>query len=70
MKTANEIELLEALASMIEQYCGDKWGHCFMSAGEQAFEVLKKHDLIKNETAVGGEIAWEKLEEYKKQAEQ
>lgn len=58
-------DVLDALCGMWNQYCGDKWGHAFMSAGENALEVLDKHKLIKNETGCGGEIDWDRLEEYR-----
>lgn len=36
-------EALDALGSMYEQYCGDEYGHMFMSAGEGASDVLEKY---------------------------
>lgn len=56
---------LHALCSMFSQYCGGEWGHMFMSAGERATEVLEEYELIKNPSAVGGEIDWERLEKYR-----
>lgn len=58
-------EALEALCDMWNQYCSNGWGHCFMSAGEGCQEILSKYGLLKNETPVGGEIDWEKLEEIR-----
>lgn len=60
-------EALEALCGMWNQYCGSEWGHEFMSAGENASDVLDKYHLLKNDTGTGGEIDWDKLEEYRKQ---
>ena len=39
-------ELLDALYSMYRQYCNDKWGHQFMSAGEKASELLENAGYI------------------------
>lgn len=58
-------EALEALCEMWNQYCDEPTGHMFMSAGENCQEVLSKHGLLKNETWIGGEIDWEKLEEIR-----
>lgn len=59
-------EVLEALCGMWNQYCGGKWGHEFMSAGEDTADVLDKYKLLKNDTGTGGEIDWDILEEYRK----
>jgi len=40
-------ELLDALSSMYEQYCGDKHGHMFMGAGEGASELLERYGRYK-----------------------
>jgi hypothetical protein len=40
-----EKQLLIALAWMYEQYCGDNFGHDFMSAGEGAIELLENYGL-------------------------
>ncbi len=34
-----------ALLSMYEQYCGDKYGHSFMGAGEEAIGVLDSYGI-------------------------
>ena len=39
-------EVLDALESMYEQYCGDS-GHIFMSAGERASSVLERYTEMK-----------------------
>lgn len=59
-------EVLESLCDMWNQYCGGEWGHSFMSAGEGAADVLDKYKLLKNDTGYGGEVDWDKLEEYRK----
>lgn len=44
-----QAELLEALVGMWDQYCGGGYGHAFMTAGENAYEVLKKYRLLKDQ---------------------
>jgi hypothetical protein len=58
-------EILEALCSMWNQYCGGEWGHSFMSAGEDCADVLDKYQLLKNDKGTGGEIDWDRLKELK-----
>jgi len=60
-------EVLESLCDMWDQYCPQPYGHMCMSAGEGAEEVLFKYGLLKNDTGYGGEVDWDKLEEYRKQ---
>jgi len=52
--TENEQELLHALAGMYAQYCGDKSGHNFMTAGEEAQLVLEKWNVLKGANEMGG----------------
>ncbi len=59
-------EVLEALCMMWNQYCNGKWGHCFMSAGENCADVLDKYNLLKNDLGTGGEVDYDKLEELRK----
>ena len=57
---------LEALCDMWNQYCGGKWGHDFMSAGENCADVLDTYGLLKNDNGTGGEVDYDKLEELRK----
>lgn len=66
--TKEFVAVLDALCDMYNQYCGQPAGHCFMSAGENADDVLSKYGLIKNDKGNGGEIDFEKLEELKRTA--
>ncbi|MDO7874690.1 hypothetical protein Q5H93_08090 [Hymenobacter sp. ASUV-10] len=46
-------DALGALTSMWNQYCPPPWTHMFMSAGEDAEEVLKKWQLMRpDETSI------------------
>ncbi|MBH8559724.1 hypothetical protein [Hymenobacter negativus] len=46
-------EALSALSSMWNQYCPPPWTHMFMSAGEEAEEVLQKWQLMRaDETSI------------------
>jgi hypothetical protein len=46
-------ESLSALSAMWQQYCPPPWTHMFMSAGEQAEEVLNQYGLLRaDETAI------------------
>ncbi len=45
-----EARLLEALAGMYEQYCGKKYGHNFMGAGEAAIELLEEYGVHSEDT--------------------
>ena len=46
-------EALSALSSMWNQYCPLPWTHMFMSAGEEAEEVLQKWQLMRaDETSI------------------
>jgi formylmethanofuran dehydrogenase subunit B len=56
-------ELLESLADMYDQYCGEESGHSFMSAGEQALTILQEYGVILGENGMGGEgkIDYEKI---------
>ena len=67
--TKQLFEALEALAMMWNQYCDGESGHLCMSAGEQAEEVLSKYNLLINTHAYGGDIDWDKLDEYRSQVE-
>jgi hypothetical protein len=60
-------EALEALCDMWNQYCGGKWGHSFMSAGENCAYVLDKYGLLKNDKGTGGDVDFDKLKELEKQ---
>ena len=40
-----EARLLNALAGMYEQYCGHKYGHDFMGAGEGAISILEDYGV-------------------------
>ena len=40
-----EARLLNALAGMYEQYCGKKYGHDFMGAGEEAISILEDYGV-------------------------
>lgn len=42
-------EPLEALKDMYLQYCDD--GHAFMSAGEEAAEILSKHGVLQTDSS-------------------
>lgn len=64
--TKELFEALEALCDMWSQYCNGKWGHMFMSAGENAADVLDKHNLLKNDNGCGGEVDYDRLEELRK----
>lgn len=57
MKKPSKKEILYALASMWEQYCPPPYGHSFMSAGENAEEVLEDCGLLKKD----GYINWDLL---------
>ena len=59
-------QALEALCMMWEQYCGGKWGHECMSAGEEAEEVLDKWGLLIWVQGYESKINEEKLEYYRK----
>lgn len=59
-------DALSALCDMWDQYCSGECGHMFMSAGENAEEILNKYDLLKNSHACGGDIDYDKLEELRK----
>lgn len=59
------VNVLDALCDMWNQYCGDKYGHMCMSAGENAANVLDKYKLLKNDNGYGGEVDWDKLTELK-----
>lgn len=59
-------ESLEALCDMWSQYCDGPNGHMFMSAGENAADVLDKYSLLKNDNGTGGEVDYDKLEELRK----
>ena len=46
-------DALSALSSMWNQYCPPPWTHEFMSAGEEAEEVLQKWQLMRaDETSI------------------
>lgn len=62
-------EALEALCDMWSQYCDGPSGHCFMSAGENADEVLSKYGLLKNDNGTGGDVDYDRLEELRKTIE-
>jgi hypothetical protein len=64
--TPELFEALEALCKMYNQYCPPPTGHLFMSAGEEADDVLYKYGLTKGDSGYGGVVDWNKLEEYKK----
>lgn len=53
---------------MWNQYCSGPAGHLFMSAGESAEAVLEKYDLLLNANGQSGDINWEKLKEFAKEA--
>lgn len=61
-------DALEALCMMWEQYCGGKWGHECMAAGENTEEVLDKHNLLIHKTGYQSDINVQVLEMYRKQA--
>jgi hypothetical protein len=63
--TPELFEALEALCDMWNQYCGSKWGHEFIRAGENCADVLDKYKLIKNDNGTGGEVDWDRLNELK-----
>lgn len=42
-----EKRILLALADMYGQYCSGRFGHDFMSAGENACEILDNYGLMK-----------------------
>jgi hypothetical protein len=63
--TPELFEALEALCDMWNQYCGSKWGHEFMSAGENCADVLDKYKLLKYDKGTGGEVDWDRLNELK-----
>ena len=56
-------EVIEALADMYWQYCGDNYGHAFMSAGERASYILEKYRHYKFDEA--GRITHEFVRENK-----
>ena len=66
MKNKELFEALEALCGMWEQYCDGEWGHMFMSAGEQAADVLDKYQLLKDDNGTGGKVDEDRLEELRK----
>ena len=55
-----EARLLNALAGMYEQYCGKKYGHDFMGAGEEAISILEDYG-VHNEAWEWGEKSDENL---------
>lgn len=59
-------EALDALCDMWSQYCDGPSGHMFMSAGENAADVLDKYGLLMNDNGTGGEVNYDKLEELRK----
>jgi len=61
--TQREIELIEALADMWNQYCPEGIGHACMSAGENAETILDKYDLLDKSKPYGGVIDFKKLDE-------
>ena len=68
--TKELLEVLEALCSMWEQYCGGKYGHKCMSAGEEAEEVLNKHNLLIFKKGYQRDINYQQLEQYRNQVNQ
>lgn len=58
--TRKERRLLVALAEMYEQYCQD--GHRFMSAGEDAADVLESYGLTNVE--LDGSVAPENINQF------
>jgi hypothetical protein len=54
-------QILVALAGMYIQYCGGRLGHDFMSAGEDAIEILEAYGLG-NEYAGIDEVVLDKFE--------
>lgn len=64
--TQELFESLEALCKMWNQYCPLPNGHVFMSAGENAEDVLCKYRLLKNDNGMGGEVDWEQLDKLEK----
>jgi len=64
--TKELFEVLDALCDMYNQYCSPPGGHMFMSAGENAEEVLSKYGLLKNENAQSAEVDFDQLEKLRK----
>lgn len=64
--TKELFEALEALCGMWGQYCDGPSGHCFMTASEDAADVLDKYGLLINDNGTGGEVDYDKLEELRK----
>jgi len=60
MKKPTKKQILSALASMWNQYCPPPWTHNFMSAGEEAEEVLEAYGLLLKDKTVD----WKKLESH------
>lgn len=60
-------EALDVMCDMWSQYCGDKWGHMCMSAGENAADILDRYNLLKNDNGYGGEVDYDRLAELKEQ---
>lgn len=56
-----EIQLLEALGLMYQQYCSGE-GHQFMTAGEHAYALLEKYGMLNADEAGRGEVKWEVLD--------
>lgn len=64
--TAELLGVIEALCDMWDQYCPPPYGHMFMSAGENAEQVLSHYGLLKNDKGGGGEVDWDKVEQLRK----
>ncbi len=65
--TREVYDLLSALCGMWSQYCGDKWGHQCMSAGEEAEIVLDDYELLIHiGSGYEAKVDWDKLSELEK----
>mgnify|MGYP003441409317 FL=1 len=59
-------EVLEALCDMWSQYCSGSHSHMFMTAGENAEEVLDKYQLLyPTGNGIECKVDYGKLEEYR-----
>lgn len=66
--TKEEARMLIALAWMYDQYCGDNYGHDFMSAGEECIEILEGYGLGNEKDGIN-QKRLDRLEQYLKHLE-
>ena len=58
------INMLAALCYVWHEFYQSESGHAHTAAGENVMRILVKYGLLKNVTDVGGQVDWDKLNEY------